>query len=1290
MNNYHIYDEIGHGKYSTVYKGKKKKSIQYVAVKSVEKNRRKKVINEHRILKPLDHPNILKFYNYYETRNHLWLIFDFCPGGDIYKMLNEDKKFPEKTTKHFGVEILKGLHYLHANGIIYGDLKPSTILFNEYNELKLADFGRARKITDYINPGQETYAKAKTGSPYYMAPELFQDEGVYSFCSDIWSFGCLLFEFLTGKPPFNSNSLNNLIKLITEDPTPVHLLRCSQELKDMISLMLEKDPADRITWEELIESPYWEEEELKVLDAEKLPDEPQFDAYLKRVGKVRRVAPSKIQQIILEKESDLFLKEKANNLAKHLLGSHIPSNVNVLRLSYNVKRNMENTSHEEIEVQGDDLQINNQNIELDFAEENEEDESMPADEYINPSPSEKHLSDLQTKHSSSSHGFSSGTKVPGSFSNTGGKEKRLFEKIDPNKVEVREIETDEFCDDIDQKFKNMMKVEKRDFKNISTMGQPKSKRMVSAHSEQNKERIDQKYFKTEIENIDEKPYTKIALTKGRSFQPEKKSDNLSNNYIHLPEKKYQPFMNGSSSKSSLNKFKSAREPALMNKEFSKNGIQFYPESNNFISSPSDKSTPTMMRKLSSGKSNSATKKMCPKSIDELMIHHSDTAVKPIIGNKDIEKIQEPVYKPDYLTFIPLKPEEFEKKIDSREIQNYMSEIYDAIVSNTNLTERVHALSYFESLIISSNVANTLINSAFLGLFVHIMSKSTKSHMIKIRICSIIGLLIRHATVIENEVAESGICNILCRTLQDSKENVRRKAIAALGEYLFYAATQLDDDQASKVWVISDQAIETLLNCMEEYQDEVVRFYACKAIENITAQSDSAGLGLATSNTCKSLIDAFLSQAKESFINTAAVALSNVVKLNPKLFSIVLDFIPLDEICNILNDSHTRVQQAFITMLNIALLNKNESLLSCVNESGDCLCQIIVSLLESQSLVIRGKSLLAVVLLLKIFPLQWFTLFINDKKFITLLGRLVKDSYKYVQYGLMHFIDQMNVTIPIILNFIEEDLTYAINIGDTKELDVDSIVESVMERRNDFKNVRGHMTLISLLLNVTNNQLMKARIVSEEFLESIARLLNSCELTLFKGADEMINAIIAIMEAISVNQKTLTNNSISIVQHILPALMEKIRSENSEVKFMSLKVFNDIIVQYLYDENVFDVSKLEVPIEEGSFASESDKIAQFTTEIINDILILNFLPIFKYLLNEEDPIPIFAIKLLSALTERSQHFINAINKLGISAQITEYCSYGHKRINPHTMQVIKKVIDPESKIDPSFGGVYQNQ
>ena len=148
MNNYHIYKEISRGKYSVVYKGRKKKSIEYVSVKSVERGRRKKLMNEVRIFHNLNHTNILRFHNRYETRNHLWIIFEYCPGGDLFKLLEDDKKLPEATCKKFAFELLEGLSYLHENGIIYCDLKPSNILINEYSNLKYGDFGLSKKITD--------------------------------------------------------------------------------------------------------------------------------------------------------------------------------------------------------------------------------------------------------------------------------------------------------------------------------------------------------------------------------------------------------------------------------------------------------------------------------------------------------------------------------------------------------------------------------------------------------------------------------------------------------------------------------------------------------------------------------------------------------------------------------------------------------------------------------------------------------------------------------------------------------------------------------------------------------------------------------------------------------------------------------------------------------------------------------------------------------------------------------------------------------------------------------------
>lgn len=149
MNNYHIYEEVGRGKYSVVYKGRIKKNIKYVAVKSVERSRRRKLMNEVRICHDLIHKNVLRFYNWYETRNHLWIIFEYCAGGDLYQLLESDKRLPEETVRGFGTELLEGLGFLHENGIIFADLKPSNILLDEYGVLKFADFGLGKKLSDF-------------------------------------------------------------------------------------------------------------------------------------------------------------------------------------------------------------------------------------------------------------------------------------------------------------------------------------------------------------------------------------------------------------------------------------------------------------------------------------------------------------------------------------------------------------------------------------------------------------------------------------------------------------------------------------------------------------------------------------------------------------------------------------------------------------------------------------------------------------------------------------------------------------------------------------------------------------------------------------------------------------------------------------------------------------------------------------------------------------------------------------------------------------------------------------
>ena len=1185
-------------------------------------------------------------------------------------MLSQDKKFPEPCAKHFGLEIVKGLAYLHTNGIIYGDLKPSTLLFNEYNSLKLADFGKARKITDHMNPDQESYARAKTGSPYYMAPELFQDDGVYSFASDLWSFGCLMFEFLTGKPPFSSSSLNKLIKMIQEDPVPLHILQSSNELQDLISQLLEKDPLKRIGWEELLEHPYFSER-IENLSSLKFPNQPQFDEYIRNRG----IDP------------EHYKIHRHNNFAKKLMQPHNPKNLDVMRLSYNVKKNMENGSYNKDKLRSDDVHLNNQNIELDFAEENDEDDNGQADEYSTPLERENNDPPIKTFKNSNIDNIMEKPSKPSFLNNNitipG---QKVFDKSERNRFdENKPLETEEFKNDKEYMNINMLHAEKRDFKHLTNINNSKPRKIVSAHSDVDSKLIENKYLDTETDDTDERQFNKFIMNKNKSVpNTMKKNESVASHHAKILENKHPLMAKAKSSKHSAHQKDNVRSP---------NTIKFYPDSSGAhqvlstecseVKSTGSKTIYKVQRQNSFKTDCSQAKKMCPKPIEQLMIHHSDTAVKPIIGNKDIEKSVEPMYKSSYLTFIPWSAEEFERKIDSPEIENYLSEIYNGIVSNNNLTERVHTLSYFESIITNSNVSNKLINSAFFTLFVHMLGKYVKSHTIKI--WSIIGLLIRHATVIENEVAESGICTILWQTLTDDNKNVRRKAIAALGEYLFYAATQLDDDQASGVWEIPQEAINWLLKCINPMEDEIVKFYACKAVENISAQSQSAGYLLATKKTCKCLLEAFLNGGKPSFISTSAVALSNIWKLNPSLFSIVIEVINLEEFWKIAVQGQSRIQQAFVTMLNIALLNENEILLEAVNEYADVLAQTVIQCLENQSLVIRGKSLLTVVLLVKHYPVQWYTMFVSDNKFIHIIDRLTKDSYKYVQYGLMHFIDQINQTIPIILGLIQEDLAFATEEGDTKTLECDSIVSMIMERRKDFKNLTGHMTLVSLLLVSVNSGLMKNRIINEHFLSVIANILKSCEVTMFQGADEFVNAVLAIVESFSANQKSLMNNTIPTLEYILPALIKNLRSESNDVKFLSLKIFIDIIIQYINDNSIFDLQKLDMSVDESNPSiSQQDSTCKYTTQLMNDILINDLLSNYNYMWEETDPMPLFAIKLLSALTDRSYEFVTAIEKLGILQTVIEFYSFGHKRLNRNTIRIIKCIIEnPETSLESIY-------
>ncbi|CAH1451771.1 unnamed protein product [Lactuca virosa] len=358
MDNFHIYEAIGQGKYSTVYKGRKKKSVEYFAIKSVDKSHKSKVLQEVRILHSLDHSNVLKFYAWYETSAHLWLILEYCVGGDLRTLLEQDNKLPEDSVHDLARDLVRGLSYLHSKGIIYCDLKPSNILLDENGRTKLCDFGLSRKLSDISKTPSSLLPQAKRGTPCYMAPELFHDGGVHSYASDLWALGCVLYECYSGNP--------------------------SRTFANLVSSLLIKDPTDRIQWSEITTHAYWRTH----LSPVSLPPQPAFDNMIQLSYK-----PS----CLTERERNLQNKTPPRNRDNSSKLNETPKNrkiqskqkdvssntkgVNLLRLSRIAKSNLQRENEKENyrrplpnnSEHDTDVKIENTDMELDFNENTEDD-----------------------------------------------------------------------------------------------------------------------------------------------------------------------------------------------------------------------------------------------------------------------------------------------------------------------------------------------------------------------------------------------------------------------------------------------------------------------------------------------------------------------------------------------------------------------------------------------------------------------------------------------------------------------------------------------------------------------------------------------------------------------------------------------------------------------------------------------------------------------------------------------------------------------------------------------------
>ena len=257
FNSFEILEKIGDGGFGKVFKVRQKKTNNIYAMKVLSKaflikmNQLHYAITECNVLKNSNCPFIIKLHYSFQTPKNLYMILDLCSLGDLRYQIKE-YLFEEDEAKFYIAEIILAIEYLHKRDIIYRDLKPENILIDEDGHFKLADFGLAKEniINDIPNG---TFC----GSPPYLSPEMLSHEGSTK-ASDIYGIGVILFEMLNGSTPFYDEDNNLMYKNISENILMFPEF-FSDEVKDLLEKMMEKDPKKRIKIPEIKKHPFFQD-----------------------------------------------------------------------------------------------------------------------------------------------------------------------------------------------------------------------------------------------------------------------------------------------------------------------------------------------------------------------------------------------------------------------------------------------------------------------------------------------------------------------------------------------------------------------------------------------------------------------------------------------------------------------------------------------------------------------------------------------------------------------------------------------------------------------------------------------------------------------------------------------------------------------------------------------------------------------------------------------------------------------------------------------------------------------
>ncbi|KAM4809037.1 cGMP-dependent protein kinase 2 [Rhinophrynus dorsalis] len=206
----------------------------------VDNRQQEHIHSEKNILKEACSPFVVKLYHTFKDNKYVYMLLEACLGGELWSLLRDRGSFDESTAKFCIGCVTEAFEYLHHIGVMYRDLKPENLLLDSEGYVKLVDFGFAKKIFS----GQKTWTFC--GTPEYVAPEVILNKG-HSFSVDFWSLGILLYELLTGNPPFTGPDQMMIYNLILQGIEKIEFhKKISRRSEDLIHRLCRQNPTERL------------------------------------------------------------------------------------------------------------------------------------------------------------------------------------------------------------------------------------------------------------------------------------------------------------------------------------------------------------------------------------------------------------------------------------------------------------------------------------------------------------------------------------------------------------------------------------------------------------------------------------------------------------------------------------------------------------------------------------------------------------------------------------------------------------------------------------------------------------------------------------------------------------------------------------------------------------------------------------------------------------------------------------------------------------------------------------